>query len=71
MAISLTTYADQFRNLNPRDVGTWPAVPRAATALGIIVVVIALGYFFYWSDLLDTLHTAQESELAVPHDREG
>lgn len=65
MAISLTTYADQFRNLNPRDVGTWPAVPRAATAFGIIVVVIALGYFFYWSDLLDTLHGAQDAEVAL------
>lgn len=65
MALSLRPYIDQFRNLNPRDVGTWPAVPRAATALGIIVVVIALGYVAYWSDLLDTLHSAQDAEVQL------
>jgi len=65
MAFSPKSYADQFRNLNPRDVGTWPALPRAATALGIIVVIIAAGYFLYWSDLFTTLTTAQESEVSL------
>jgi type IV pilus assembly protein PilO len=63
MELTLKPYVDQFRNLNPRDVGTWPAVPRAATSLGIIVVVIALGYFIFWSDEFAALSTARDTEV--------
>jgi type IV pilus assembly protein PilO len=61
-------YADQFRNLNPRDVGTWPIMPRIAAALGIVVVVLALGYFFEWSSQIDTLNDLKAKELTLKED---
>jgi len=62
---NLKSYLDQFRNLNPRDVGTWPVLPRLATTGGIVLVVLLLGYFFYWSDELSTLQSLQSEELTL------
>lgn len=59
------SYLDQFRNLNPRDVGTWPVLPRLTTTAGIVLVVLLLGYFFYWSDELTTLQSLQTEEQTL------
>jgi type IV pilus assembly protein PilO len=56
---------DQFRNLNPKDPGTWPILPRVATALGVVLVVLVLGWFLYWSDQMDQLHSLEDQEVAL------
>jgi type IV pilus assembly protein PilO len=61
----LNKLVDQFRNLNPRDPGTWPVLPRVATALGVVVVVMVLGWFLYWSDQVDQLHSLQDQEASL------
>lgn len=43
------TVAGQFKGLAGRPPGLWPLVPRLACGLGVTVVVVALGYFGYWS----------------------
>lgn len=55
-------YAAQFRNLNTKDPGTWPILPRVAVVLGVVAAVLLLGWFFYWSDQVDSLHTLQAQE---------
>ena len=51
-----------FRNLNPKDIGTWPVAPRAAALLGLFAVILAAGWWFEWSDQLDTLAARQQDE---------
>jgi type IV pilus assembly protein PilO len=63
--INLTQYVDQFRNLNTRDVSTWPIVPRIATVLAIVIVVMVAGYYLYWSDKLEELQQGQEEEVKL------
>lgn len=58
----LSTYVDQFRNLNTRDVSTWPLLPRVAMLLAIIALVLLAGWYFYWSDQLDELQRGQTEE---------
>lgn len=53
---------DQFRYLNPNDPGAWPLVPKATLLLGVLVVVIAAGWFFVWSDQLTLLETKVREE---------
>jgi type IV pilus assembly protein PilO len=53
---------DDFRNLNPKDVGTWPVLPRAAALLGLFVVVLLAGWWFLWVDELDVLEARQKDE---------
>ena len=64
-SLDLSSYFDQFRNLNTRDVGTWPIVPRIATVIAIVLVVLLAGWYFYWSDQLDELKRGEEEETQL------
>src|SRR6266481_3563821 len=56
---------EQFRNLNPRDPGAWPPLPKAMLLVGVLVGIIALGYFLDWQEQMDSLEAgrAQEAKL--------
>ena len=56
---------DDFRNLNPKDVGAWPIAPRVATLLGLFVTILVAGWWFLWSDQLGELTTRQQEELKL------
>lgn len=56
---------DDFRNLNPKDVGAWPLVPRVATLLGLFAAILVAGWWFVWNDELDTLAARQQDELKL------
>ena len=56
---------DDFRNLNPKDVGAWPLAPRIAVLLGIFVLIVFGGWWFWWSEQLDTLAQRQQDELKL------
>ena len=53
---------DELRNLNLRNVGGWPALPKILLLTGIVVVILALGYFLDWKDQWETLESAQAEE---------
>lgn len=53
---------DDFRTLNPKDVGSWPIVPRVALLLALFLVVILAGWWFLWSEQLDTLEVKRGDE---------
>lgn len=42
--------AAQFQDLQGRQPGQWPLAPRLLCAAGVLVAVVGLGYYFYWSD---------------------
>ncbi|WP_306395293.1 type 4a pilus biogenesis protein PilO [Telluria beijingensis] len=42
--------AAQFQDLQGRQPGQWPLAPRLLCAVGVTVLVVGLGYYFYWSD---------------------
>jgi len=56
---------DDFKNLNPKDVGAWPVVPRVAVLLGLVAVILLAGWWFVWSDQLDALAQRQQDELKL------
>ena len=57
--------ANDFRNLNPQDVGTWPLAPRVASRFGVFVLVLVGGWWFLWSDQLDTLTAREQEEIKL------
>lgn len=56
---------DQFRNLNTRDPGSWPALPKLGLLLLLLVAILAVAYFFDWQGQLEELEAgrAQEAKL--------
>jgi type IV pilus assembly protein PilO len=55
----------QFQNLNGRHPGQWPLLPRALCGVGVLVAVLALGWFFYWDGQLEELHAGEQEEVRL------
>lgn len=69
--LDLNKYLDQFKNLGQRDVGTWPIVPRVACILGIVVLVLFLGWYLHWSTQLEELSAGREQEVKLKEEYES
>jgi type IV pilus assembly protein PilO len=54
---------DDLRNLNWREAGSWPLLPKILILSMILVVIVALGAFLDWKDQWDSLDAAR-SEVA-------
>jgi len=57
--------AAQFRGLEGRHPGQWPVVPRLLCGAGVFAAVLFLGWFFYWSDQLETLDFGAQEEVRL------
>jgi type IV pilus assembly protein PilO len=53
---------DELRRLNPRDIGSWPALPKLGALLVLLVLLIVAGYFLDWSNQWDELNAARAKE---------
>ncbi|GAA0844240.1 MAG: pilus assembly protein PilO [Cupriavidus sp.] len=53
--ISLQDLTTQFRGLNLNEPETWPAAPRVLFSILAAVIVLILGWQFYWTDKSDEL----------------
>jgi len=58
-------FLEQFRNLNPKDPGAWPPVPKAMLLLGLLVGIVALGYFLDWQEEMDSLDAGRQQEVKL------
>lgn len=45
MRFDFKAIADDFKHLNPQDPGTWPAIPKLAALLALLVAIPVAGYF--------------------------
>ncbi|HWS75915.1 MAG TPA: type 4a pilus biogenesis protein PilO [Quisquiliibacterium sp.] len=61
----LSAIGAQFRGLQGRHPGLWPAAPRAALLSGILVAVLGLAWAGYWRDQLAELEAGQEREVRL------
>lgn len=68
MAININQYIEEFRQLNPKDPGTWPLVPKIASLLAILVVIPVAGYFLDWDAQLEQLKAGQAQEAKLKDD---
>jgi len=56
---------DDLRNLNPRDIGSWPALPKLGVLVLLLIVLVFAGYWFDWQNQLEELarDRAKEQDL--------
>ncbi|HWT73010.1 MAG TPA: type 4a pilus biogenesis protein PilO [Oxalicibacterium sp.] len=55
----------QFRNLNGVPPAQWPIVPRILCGVGVTILVLVLGWYFYWSSQLEDLDRAAAEEQTL------
>jgi len=63
--IDFKAVLEDFRTLNPKDVGTWPVVPRVAVLLVLVAIILLAGWWFLWNEQLEALETRQQEELKL------
>jgi type IV pilus assembly protein PilO len=56
---------DELRNLNFREVGNWPLLPKVVILTGILVVIVALGALLDWKDQWESLDAARSEEAKL------
>ncbi|HEY6239210.1 MAG TPA: type 4a pilus biogenesis protein PilO [Burkholderiales bacterium] len=56
---------DQFKNLNTRDPGAWPPLPKAMLLLALLVGIVVMGYFLDWQDEMDSLEAGRVQEVKL------
>jgi type IV pilus assembly protein PilO len=56
---------EQFRNLNTRDPGAWPPLPKAMLLIGFLVGIVVLGYFLDWQEQMDSLEAGRQQEAKL------
>ena len=56
---------EDLRRLNPRDIGSWPALPKLGALFILLLVLVFAGYWFDWQNQLDDLarDRAKEQDL--------
>lgn len=65
LAAQLSKAANQFRELNPKEPGQWPLLPKAAAWIGMSLAVIALGWPLLLSGADDELQASRNKEPAL------
>lgn len=67
-AVNLKALVDDFRNLNPKDVGAWPAAPRAVALAAVFAAILAAGWWFVWNPQVEDLAEKSKEELRLRDD---
>lgn len=53
---------DDLRRLNPRDIGSWPALPKLGALFILLLLLVFGGYWFDWQNQLDDLARSRARE---------
>ena len=71
MAINFNQYLEEFRQLNPKDPGSWPLVPRIVVLLAVLVVIPVAGFFLDTQGQLGELEAGRTEEKKLKDDYLG
>lgn len=58
----------QFQGLRGRHPGQWPLIPRVLCAIGVMAVVVGIGWFAYLDGQLDELARGETEEIKLKED---
>ncbi len=58
----------QFRGLNPKDPGSWPALPRFALCLFIMAAIVVVLWFVWLNGSNDELEAERKKEVTLRED---
>jgi type IV pilus assembly protein PilO len=56
---------DDLRRLDPKEIGSWPALPKLGVLLLAFLACIAASWFLDWTDQVDAIDAAKRKELTL------
>lgn len=67
-SVDFKALADDFKNLDPKDVGLWPIVPRAVALVFLFGALLAAGWWFVWNPQAEDLEAKKQEEIRFRED---
>ena len=68
MAFNVNKFAEDFKYLDPKDPGTWPAIPKLVALIGILAGILVGAYFLDWSGQIEELENGKNQETKLKED---
>jgi type IV pilus assembly protein PilO len=56
---------DELRKLDPKEIDSWPALPKLGVLLLALLALIAAGYFLDWQSQLESISEAERKEVLL------
>lgn len=56
---------DDFRKLDPKDIGNWPVIPKILALVATLVLILFAGYWLDWQNQLTALDAAKQKEAQL------
>lgn len=53
---------DEIRRLNPREIASWPLIPKLGTLFLLFLLLLGAGYWFVWQHQIGELDAAKKKE---------
>jgi len=53
---------DEIRRLNPKEIASWPLIPKLATLFLFFLLLLGAGYWFVWQHQIGELDAAKKKE---------
>lgn len=66
--IDFESLAQDFRGLDPNDPGLWPAAPRVAVFIALLIATVAAAWWFDWRDQAMLLEQREAEEVQLRQD---
>ena len=68
MAINLNQFVEDFKYLDPKDPGTWPAVPKLVALIAILAGILVGAFFLDTQGQIDELEAGKTQEAKLKED---
>lgn len=56
---------DELRSLDPKQIGSWPVLPKLGALLAALLLLIIASYLLDWQGQLEEIDTAQQKETTL------
>lgn len=66
--LDLKAFVEDFKNLNPKDVGSWPLGPRVVALVFLFAVIMASGWWFVWNPQVENIAAKVQDEARLRDD---